>query len=116
SPSSCASRRTSKTRSGCCWIFDAPMGRSKKRRPNLAEDLDILLGDLCRECGFCNGLTGASIVSSQETISAVNFSLLVLRAEGMEPDPHLEWSEKIARAFRDRYGDEIDEEKYSNTR
>ncbi len=90
------------------------MGWSKKRRPDLAGDLDILLGDLCAEWGFCNQLTGASIILSQKTISAVNFSLLVLSAESMEPDPHSEWSGKIANVFRDRYGEEIDERAYAD--
>ena len=82
-------------------------GFSKKRGATLAEDLDILLGDLCVRWGFCNHLSGAELTKAQP-LTADAFARAVLAAEG-DPEPELElaWSRKFRRLFVERYGEAI---------
>jgi hypothetical protein len=85
------------------------VGFSTKRHPTLASDLDIFLGDLCREWGICNSLNGESIIRSQgKKLTAKNFAMLVLRAEGMSADDGAAFVEEITQAFRVRYGENIE--------
>jgi hypothetical protein len=77
---------------------------SEKRRDDLAGDLDILLGDLCTLWGFCNRLSGASLVRDHQSLTAELFATAVLRAEGWSADHHGDWHGRIMRAFVDRYG------------
>lgn len=88
------------------------MARSTKRKDDLIEDLDLLLGELCTQSGFCNGLTAAQLFCATSQISAADFSRAILEAEGMDPDNHLEHQRSIRTRFRGRYGEYVDEATY----
>jgi hypothetical protein len=80
---------------------------SKKRSPDLVEDLNILLGDLCVQWGFCNQLGGDDLIRDHQPITADGFAWAVLQAEGMNPEYELEWRRKMKRLFVDRYGQSV---------
>ena len=77
---------------------------SEKRRDDLAEDLDILLGDLCVIWGFCNRLSGAELVRDHPRLTGDLFATAVLRAEGWTSDHHGDWHGHIMGVFGHRYG------------
>jgi hypothetical protein len=60
---------------------------SKKRRESLADDLDLVIGDLCVQWGFCNQLDAAELVREHSTLTGDIFAAAVLAAEGMSPEP-----------------------------
>jgi hypothetical protein len=80
---------------------------SEKRRDDLAGDLEILLGDLCVIWGFCNRLSGASLVQDHPRLTGDLFATAVLRAEGWTSDHHGDWHGRIKRVFCDRYGQSV---------
>jgi hypothetical protein len=80
---------------------------SEKRRDDLAGDLDILLGDLCLIWGFCNSLSGATLVQDHPCLTGEVFATAVLRAEGWSLGHHGEWQGRIMKVFRDRYGQAV---------
>ena len=88
------------------------MAFSKKRKPALEDDLNLLIGDLCSQWGFCNRLSADDIVVAGQTLSADKFAEAVFRAEGMNPEYELEWRRRIGRLFKDRYGNSISPEEY----
>jgi len=88
-----------------------------KRRENLAEDIDLLIGDLCTRWGFCNDLLAKDLFEDRSVITAEGFADAVLKAEGWDPEIDTHWRRKIKRAFVDRYGQaEIAEPDYSSGR
>jgi hypothetical protein len=77
---------------------------SEARRDDLAEDLDILLGDLCRNWGFCLPIGGKELLSPDGSIDAPGFAQGVLMAEGFNPDLEAAgWRTTFERLFKDRY-------------
>jgi len=52
----------------------------RRRGETLAEDFDILLGELCRIHGFCNQLSGADLLANGEPLTAERFAIAVLVA------------------------------------
>jgi hypothetical protein len=77
---------------------------STKRGETLGDDLDLLIGDLCVQWGFCNRLCGDDLLRSGGAIDAEAFAVAVLRAEAMEPEIETKWRRAIGRAFVERYG------------
>ena len=77
---------------------------NKKRVETLAEDLDILLSDLCTIWGFCNGLTGWELAHDGKMITAESFAHAVVTAEELKPHEAGAWLPKISAAFVERYG------------
>ena len=49
---------------------------------SLAEDLDILLGELCADWDFCAGVTGADLVKDGKPLTSKRFTDTVILAEG----------------------------------
>lgn len=86
---------------------------SEKRGATLAEDLDILLGDLCRLYGFCNHLSGNDLMSRGPTLSAADFATAVLVAEGFpDPDDEWTWKTRFQKLFTLLYGVTISASEY----
>lgn len=77
---------------------------SAKRAANLIEDLEIFLGDLCTEWGFCNRLTAEELIVAGKPVKAVEVAKAVLLAEGMNPECEVEWERRIRNRFIERYG------------
>lgn len=79
-------------------------GFSNKRADALADDLQFLLGDLCRNWGFCSALAD-DLLAGGEPLTPDRFATAVLAAEGW-PEPNLEseWRAKLRRVFTARYG------------
>ena len=75
-----------------------------KRGDSLADDLDILLGELCVQWGFCNGLSAEDLLSEHHEVTSDAFAIAVLAAEGMDTQIEIEWLGKLKRLFADRYG------------
>ena len=87
---------------------------SRKRGETLEADLDVLIGDLCTEWGFCNQLSASDLLAAGAAVEADGFAAAVLRAEGMDPELEIAWRRRIRRAFADRYGrSEICERSYT---
>jgi hypothetical protein len=83
---------------------------SEKRRDTL-EDLNILIGDLCVLCGYCNDLRGAKLVEDHPVLTDDAFARAVLIAEGMKPDTSADYK-MIRNRFRMRYGSSISKREY----
>lgn len=88
------------------------MAWSTKRKATFSDDLDILLGDLCTEWGFCNQLSGSDLVQNGDEITAEAFARAVLIAEGMPADEGSTWLPHIRAKFIKRYGASISSTKY----
>ena len=80
------------------------MAWTEKRRADLSEDLDLFLGDLCREWGFCNRLTGSDLVRRTADLTSSTFAAAVLKAEGLNPEYELERTRRLKAKFAERYG------------
>lgn len=88
------------------------MAWSRKRKPELAEDLMLLLGGLCIEWGFCNRLDPDDLIRPGTTLTAEDFARAVVLAEGMNPDYEVRWRRAIRDAFVWRYGSSVSIESY----
>jgi hypothetical protein len=90
------------------------LGRFDRRRgETLADDLDLLLGDLCRLYGFCNHLSGAELLRRGQILTAERFAHDVLVAEGFdEPQYEVSWTGEFRRIFTLRYGARISQADY----
>jgi hypothetical protein len=83
------------------------MAMQKIRREDLLKDLDLLLGDLCKEWGFCNRLSAADLIADGTVLSDTEFAYAVLRAEKMKPEYEPNWVRRIRERFMTRYGSSI---------
>jgi hypothetical protein len=90
---------------------------SGRHGDTLADDLQLLLGDLCRESGFCNALADDVLPPGGDAITADAFAKAVLVAEGW-PEAELpwEWREMMMRVFEHRYGASISPAEYNQRR
>jgi hypothetical protein len=86
-----------------------------KRKPDLSNDLDSLLDDLCREWGFCNRLTAADLLTDGTPLGAGEFARAVLQAEGMNSEYETSWMRRIRERFIARYGEFVSPESYAQT-
>jgi hypothetical protein len=84
---------------------------SEKRKDTLEEDLNILIGDLCVLCGYCNDLNGAKLVRDHTVLTDDDFARAVLTAEGMNPDTASDYK-MIRNRFRIRYGSSVTKRDY----
>ena len=75
--------------------------------PNLADDLDILLGELCTEWDFCAGVKGEDLVKDGKMLTPKRFTDTVILAEGMNLKSEANWIRRIKRRFVQRYGYEV---------
>jgi hypothetical protein len=82
------------------------------RGATLVDDLNILLGDLCVQWGFCNGMDGADLIASQDPLTDDAFAKAVLAAEGFNADLELAWRRKLKRLFSERYGSALSQAEY----
>ncbi len=85
------------------------MARKTLYHPNLADDLDILLGELCAEWDFCAGIKGADLIENGKMLTSKVFTETVILAEGMTLKDEKNWIRRIKRRFVQRYGHEISE-------
>lgn len=74
------------------------------RRPTLTADIEVLIGALCTEWGFCNNLSASDLLADQGILDANDFAEAVLGAEGMDPLTNANWQRKIRRVFVERFG------------
>lgn len=84
---------------------------TEKRRERLSDDLDLLLGELCRNWGFCVYLSGQSLLAKHDPIAASDFAAAVLHSEGMDAG-NSPWRGEIEKAFTARYGKLISSKDY----
>ena len=85
---------------------------SKKRKPDLIDDLDLLITDLCVQWGFCNHLRAGDLVQSDAPLTAEAFACAVLDAEGMNAEFEPGWRRRIRKKFTERYGSSVSRESY----
>jgi len=83
------------------------MARKTLYHPNLADDLDILLGELCTQWDFCSGLKGADLIKGDKMLTSKVFTETVILAEGMKLEDEKNWIRRIKRRFVQRYGHEV---------
>lgn len=88
--------------------------RSTARRRDLADDLDVLLDALCTQCGYCNSLRGRQLLAAHDPLTADEFAVAVMTAEGF-PDPQHEprLLRHLKRVFADRYGGTVSSRSYA---
>ena len=80
---------------------------SKQQGETLADDLQLLLGDLCRQWGFCSALAHDMLAESG-ALTPDSFARAVLIAEGWpEDDLPWDWRETMTKVFDARYGPSI---------
>ena len=85
---------------------------SNRHAETLLDDLQLLLGDLCREWGIC-GAVADDVLPESGVITADNFANAVLIAEGWpEDDLPLQWQETMRKVFEARYGTSVSTSAY----
>ena len=87
-------------------------GSNKVASHGLIRDLDDLLRDLCVKWGFCNRLSAAALMHDHPVLTAGDFAIAVLEAEGMKPALEKAWRRRIAQLFADRYGNSVSESSF----
>lgn len=88
------------------------MGFERRMHPVLAEDLNVLLDDLCSEWDFCAGVRAADILDGAKILTSKVFTDAVLDAEPELPGPRAVWERRIKRKFVQRYGHEVSTKTY----
>jgi len=83
------------------------MARKTLYHPNLADDLDLLLSELCAEWDFCAGVKGDDLVKDGKMLTSKVFTETVILAEGMKLANEKNWIRRIKRRFVQRYGHEV---------
>lgn len=71
---------------------------------SLERELQILIGKLCTEWGFCIPPDDAERIVRSDPLTGEEFAVAILRAEGMDPDNELYWSRRIRNRFIDTFG------------
>ncbi len=84
----------------------------QQRAATLAEDLDLLLDELCAKWQYRNELTGAELIAKKSPVTALDFTRAVLVAEGLKPDNEPNLVRQVKRKFVQRYGLQITSEAY----
>jgi hypothetical protein len=80
---------------------------SHLRGKTLAEDLDLLFADLCKQWGFCSA-SGWDIAADHEVLTPETFATAVLGAEGWaDPEKARAWRVELMKVFSARYGSRI---------
>jgi hypothetical protein len=88
------------------------MGWSTKRKADLVEDLNLLLGDFCMQWGFCNQLRAEHLLQPGKVLTAEEFAWAVLEAESMKAEYEPEWRRRMRDKFVARYGPSVSLESY----
>ena len=88
------------------------MAFERRMHPVLAEDLNVLLDDLCREWDFCAGVRAADLLEGVKPLTSKKFTDAVLDAETDLPGQRAAWERRIKRIFVQRYGHEISTKTY----
>lgn len=74
----------------------------------MAKALDVLLNKLCGDLGFMLTQDDIDRITSSTECSADEFTEMVFRAEGMDPDENLSLRRQVRRMFTDRFGGSVD--------
>ena len=89
------------------------MPKKTLHHPNLADDLDLFLSELCDDWDFCAGVKGANLLKDKNRpLTSKTFTDTVIRAEGMNPEDAHQWQRRIKRRFVQRYGHEVSEKSW----
>ncbi len=88
------------------------MSRKTLFHPDLADDLDILLDELCENWDFCAGVKGADLIKEGKMLTSKVFTETVILAEGMKLEDETNWIRRIKRRFVQRYGHEVSEKSW----
>ncbi len=88
------------------------MAVKQQRGSNLAEDLDLFLAELADKWNYVNDLTGDEIIAGKSPITALDFTRMVLVADGLKPDNEPNLVRQIKRKFIQRYGLQVTPETY----
>ncbi len=75
-----------------------------KTVPPMERELAYLLYDLCVNWGFCIPPVRAEELRKLTYLSAEEFAINVVEAEGMNPEYESKWVRRIANKFRERFG------------
>lgn len=84
----------------------------QQRAATLAEDLDMLLDEICAKWQYRNELTGEELIAKKSPVTALDFTRAVLVAEGLKPDSEPNLVRQVKRKFIQRYGLEVAPETY----
>ena len=86
------------------------MPKKTLHHPDLAEDLNLFLEELCEKWDFCSGVKGADLLKDKKKpLTAKRFSDAVILAEGMDLKGAHQWERRLKRLFVQRYGREVSE-------
>jgi hypothetical protein len=70
----------------------------------LENELDKLLGYVCKEWGFCLSSAKAGPIVYRSSITDDEFASAVLTAEGLTPPEYSEWYKPLKRRFQQHFG------------
>ena len=84
----------------------------QRRAATLAEDLDMLLDEVCAKWQYRNEPTGAELIAKKSPVTALDFTGAVLLADGFKPDSEPNLVRQVKRKFIQRYGLEVSPETY----
>lgn len=77
---------------------------SRRQGETLADDLELLLADFCKEWGICSVLAD-DILGGRDTITSDDFACRVLIAEGFPSDElPINRQQELRKIFEARYG------------
>lgn len=74
---------------------------------SLADDLEILMGDICSTIGICLMEDLQPPFDGSGEIDAMDFAIAMVNAEDLSPDQHPEFVRQIRNMFIDRYSSKI---------
>ena len=72
----------------------------------MEREVTYLLYDLCVKWGFCIPPDRAEEIRKMSYLSAKEFAISVVVAEGMNPEYEFKWVRRITEKFRERFGQE----------
>ena len=89
------------------------MPKKTLHHPDLAEDLNLFLEELCEKWDFCAGVRASDLLEGSKPLTSKKFTDAVLDAESVLPGPRTGWERRIKRKFVQRYGHEVSTKTYS---
>jgi len=72
------------------------MPKKTLHHPDLAEDLNLFLEELCEKWDFCAGVKGADLLKDKKKpLTSKRFTDTVILAEGMDLESEHQWQRRI---------------------
>lgn len=70
----------------------------------LENELDKLLGYVCKESGFCLTHENSKAILSRNSLTDFEFATAILTAEGITPPEYSQWYKPLQKRFQRHFG------------